>query len=663
MRIEVHQSHPVAFRNQDNFRIRSNGNASHETSSFGSASDKYSMIKCFLAVAFLGLLAASAFPAGNESAPSLLQTLRPGHPRLLVLDEQLASVKEIIKTDPNAKLLYQQLQTEAEKILQEPPLAYAIGGPEHTLLDVSRNVEGRVWLLAGLYRLNGDRRLAARARDEMLTAARFPDWYPKHFLDTAEMTAALGLGYDWLFDYLSPQERLTIRQAMVTKGLDPGIAGLSAEGRLQRLHNNWVQVCNGGLTLGALAIADEEKSKAADLLGLSRAPMTKIMQLFAPDGGFEEGPIYWNYATTYNVFYLAALDSALGTDFGLSQASGFANTGNYRMQSIGPLGKCANFGDAAEQISIAPQMFWLAGKFNHPEYVLHEQEVSKLSSLDRSRFESSRFSIFELLWNHSITGSLAGANLPAGAKFDRIAAAFIRSKWGDSNAVYVGFKGGSNHSSHGHLDLGTFVLDAFGERWAIDLGGDSYGLPGYFGAQRWSYYRLRTEGHNTLTVENQNQDLNAEAPLTAFSSGTDRSFAITDLTAAYPQNLAGWQRGIMLLNQRQVLLQDEVVPRQGADIAWNFHTRATIAITKNAKEATFSQGASKLLARILSPGTAKFEDPPVHLNPPQRPTSGVSDLIIHFPHATTATTITVLFSSPEDSTPAPSIISLKQWQP
>src|ERR1039458_9664642 len=79
MRIEVHQSRPVGFRNQEYFRIRSNGKASHETSSFGSASDKYSMMKCFLVVAFLGLLATSAFPAGNESALRTFprQTRRP----------------------------------------------------------------------------------------------------------------------------------------------------------------------------------------------------------------------------------------------------------------------------------------------------------------------------------------------------------------------------------------------------------------------------------------------------------------------------------------------------------------------------------------------------------------------------------------------------------
>ncbi len=372
-----------------------------ETPEVGSASQSSAMLKCFLAAVCLGWLTTSAWSAGKASDSGPLATLRPGHPRLLVLDAQLAAVKERIKTNSEAGALYQQLEAGAEKIRPQPPLAYTIGGAEHTLLDVSRKVEGRVGLLAGLYRLNGDRRLAARAREEMLAAAKFPAWYPKHFLDTAEMTAALGIGYDWLYDYLSPEERRLIREAIVTKDLAPGLAGLSAGGKLQRLHNNWVQVCNGGLTIGALAVADEEKTKAAEVITLSREPMTSIMQLFAPEGGFEEGPTYWNYATSYNVLYLAALESALGTDFGLSQARGFAETGNYRMQTIGPAGKDANFADAGEEISGAPQMFWLAEKFKHPEYAWHEHAIAALPALDPRRESASRFAIFELLWDQT----------------------------------------------------------------------------------------------------------------------------------------------------------------------------------------------------------------------------------------------------------------------
>ena len=621
------------------------------------------MMKLFWMAVGGFLLAGAGFAAESGSASGLLGTLRPSHPRLLILEDQLARVRESTNADANARNLYLQLQTAAEKILREPPSTYVIGGPEHTLLEVSRNVEGRVWLLAGLYRLNGDGRLAARARDEMLAAAGFPDWYPKHFLDTAEMTAALGVGYDWLYDYLSPAERLVIRQAIVTKGLDPGLAGLADKGRLARLHNNWAQVCNGGLTLGALAIAGEEPEKAAELVGRTRAPMRKIMELFAPDGGFEEGPAYWNYATTYNVLYLAGLESALGTDFGLASAEGFSSTGNYRMQTIGPLGKCANFGDAGEPIGIAPQMLWLAAKFQHPEYAVHERAVARMASLNRINMELSRFAIMELLWNSPGTGSLAGAALPAGAKFDRVAAAFMRSAWNDTNAVYVGFKGGSNRSSHGHLDLGTFVLDAAGERWALDLGADSYGLPGYFGALRWSYYRLRTEGHNTLTVDNENEDPNAAAPLTQFASGTNGALAVADLKAAYPQKLADWQRGIRLLGGGRVLLQDEVVPRNAADITWNFHTRAAITISADGRGATLAQGNAKWMARILAPGDGKFEKMSVQVALPQRSTAGVWNLIIRRPHTESPTTLAVLFTPPDDLTPRPVIGPLSQWKP
>ena len=623
------------------------------------------MIKSLLLAAFIGTLVTTGLSAGNELDLSLLQTLRPGHPRLLVLDNELAAVKELIKTDPTARELYQQLQAQAEKILHQSPLTYKIGGNENTMLGVSRTIEGRVWLLAGLYRLNGDRRLAARARDEMLAAARFPDWYPKHFLDTGEMTAALGVGYDWLFDYLSPQERLMIRQAIVTKGLDPGIAGLSVGGDLLRKQNNWVQVCDGGLTLGALAIADEEKNKAAEIVGLARAPMAKIMELFAPDGGFEEGPVYWSYATIYNVCYLAALESALGTDFGLSQATGFANTGNYRMQTIGPFGKSANFGDATEveEILSAPQMLWLARKFNRPEYALHEHEVASLPALNAHHQSPSRFLILELLWYQPSSGALKNTGLPAGAKFDRIAAAFFRSAWGDTNAVYVGFKGGSSRASHGHLDLGSFVLDAFGQRWAVDMGKDkaSYALPK--GWHRWDLYHLRTEGHNTLTIDNQNEDLNALAPLTAFSNDRNSSFAIADLKTAYPGQLAGWQRGVRLSNRSQVLLQDEVRPSKPADIMWNFHTRAAIAIAGNGAEAILTQGDSRLAVRILSPRNAKFEDLAVNLTAPQQPTPGVHNLIIRLPHTGTPTTIAVLFLSPDDKTAPSPLIPLNQWKP
>ena len=113
--------------------------------------------------------------------------------------------------------------------------------------------------------------------------------------------------------------------------------------------------------------------------------------------------------------------------------------------------------------------------------------------------------------------ALPGSSPPPLDKLFRgIDVAFFRSAGNDKDAFFVGFKGGDNKANHSHLDLGTFVLDALGQRWALDLGSDDYNLPGYFGKQRWNYYRLRTEGHNTLTIEGENQNPEARHTCSRF---------------------------------------------------------------------------------------------------------------------------------------------------
>src|SRR4029079_14850466 len=97
-----------------------------------------------------------------------------------------------------------------------------------------------------------------------------------------------------------------------------------------------------------------------------------------------------------------------------------------------------------------------------------------------------------------------------------------------------------------HLDLGDFVLDAQGERWASDMGPDDYNLPAYFGKNRCTYYRCGTVGQNTLLIDGENQPKEAMAPLIAFSSAKDRAGAIADLSAGYPK-LKSVRRGIELL--------------------------------------------------------------------------------------------------------------------
>jgi heparinase II/III-like protein len=572
------------------------------------------------------------FPASKASANTaggdILATLRRGHPRLYLRDSDLPEVKRAIARAPAIKAWYDELEAEAEKMLAEPPTQYKLIGPR--LLAQSRDALRRISTLAGLYRLDGDRHKAEGARAELLAISAFPDWHPPHFLDTAEMTHAAAIGYDWLYHYLSARERAVIRKAIVTKGLDAGLKVYAEGGWWTKSEFNWNQVCNGGMTVGALAVADEEPIIAREILENARASLPLAMASFAPDGGWAEGPGYWDYATAYNVYYFAALETALGTDFGFTKLPGFAEAGLFHLHATGPLGLPFNYADAHPHAETAAQMFWLAKEFNRPVYAWGERRT--VDGVPK---------IFHLTWAARIADWLGGNAdeippldrvLPRDAFFRGVNVATFRSDWDDPKAFYLAFKGGDNKANHSHLDLGTFVFEALGERWALDLGPDDYNLPEYFGKLRFTYYRLRTEGHNTLTFGRENQNPDAKAPIVAFLSTPDRAFAVADLTSGYAPIAHRVRRGIALLNRSRALVEDEVETNDPTDVVWNFHTSAQIEL--DGSRATLSLGGKQIEARILSPQGARFEAFPADPPPPQAQQADVHNLEIRLPGRT-----------------------------
>ena len=181
----------------------------------------------------------------------VLETLRLDHPRLIALDSDIERARAHIEKDPRARAVRDRLHEAAVLMLDAPPVEHKLVGPR--LLSQSRLCLDRVYTLATLYRLEGDTRFAERARREILVAAAFPDWNPAHFLDTAEMTHALAIGYDWLHDYLNERDRATVRHAIVQKGLNPAVECYRDRAWWMMNRYNWNQVCNGGIAIGALA--------------------------------------------------------------------------------------------------------------------------------------------------------------------------------------------------------------------------------------------------------------------------------------------------------------------------------------------------------------------------------------------------------------------------
>ncbi len=614
------------------------------------------------AVLALTLAAAAAAPAiTNVSIPTpagILAKLLPAHPRLLATASHFDQLKQRVATNPQLKTWQEELRREAEKLLTQPPSKYEI--PDGLrLLSVSRRVLHRTQLLALMYRLDRDPRWRDRAWKELEAAAQFPDWNPRHFLDTAEMTHAFAIAYDWLFDAWSPEQRATLRTAMVEKALKPALEIHRKKSGWTRARHNWNQVCNGGIGIGALALAEEEPQLAGELLHDACVSIQLPMAEYAPDGAWAEGPGYWNYATTYNVAFLAALETALGTDFGLGQIPGFAEAGMFPLYLTGPLNRTFNYADGGDGAIRAPLLFWMAKKFQRPAYAVYQKRLASPAPLD-------------LLWYDAALASASRADLPLDKHFRGADIVTFRSAWNDRDALFVGFKAGDNKANHSHLDLGSFVFDALGWRWAVDLGAENYNLPGYFGKARWTYYRLRAEGQNALVLNpgaGPDQEPSAAARLERFESNSAQAFAIADLTPAYAKHARSVRRGVALLDRQHLLVQDEVRADALVDAWWFMHTPAEIEIASDGRVATLKQGHAALRAELLSPANATFEARPAEPLPgspnPERqnPNEGIRKLTVHATNAREMR-ISVRLTPLRDSlapVPAPALRTLDEW--
>ena len=172
----------------------------------------------------------------------------------------------------------------SDAVLAEPPVTRDFIG--RRLLGTSREALKRIFWLSFTYRLHGGEAYARRAIDEMLAVSAFKDWNPAHFLDVAEMTMAAAIGYDWLYDQMTPRERKKVARAIIDKGLKPALN--EADAWFYNSEINWNSVCNAGMVYGALAVWEEdpefcrsmlEKSLESNKLGLRRRRLPGGVQL------------------------------------------------------------------------------------------------------------------------------------------------------------------------------------------------------------------------------------------------------------------------------------------------------------------------------------------------------------------------------------------------
>jgi hypothetical protein len=135
-----------------------------------------------------------------------------------------------------------------------------------------------------------------------------------------------------------------------------------------------------------------------------------------------------------------------------------------------------------------------------------------------------------------------------------------------SDDLWLAYNGGwISDKSHANFDLGTFVLVYKGERFVADPG----------------YGKTATAEHSTLSVNGKDQPKNSQAEYLGWATGKGYSYLISDLSKCYETPLKKFQRQLVLVDGKMLVVIDDVEADAKTDLDWRLQSRFDITLNKN----------------------------------------------------------------------------------
>ncbi|MCE9630049.1 MAG: cellulose binding domain-containing protein [Planctomycetia bacterium] len=684
-------------------------------------------------------------------ATGILNGMSTSHDRILASPEMFQRAKSLVAQGGQFQTLYASIKTRADLYLTDDlPASTAPSSAAGGTQPVLSGLEDNLTYLAGAYRLvkevEGTETNALKYFDKakaiIQRVIQWSTWDTgSQFLGAAMVSQGISVCYDWMYDTFTAVERKQIADALYTLAIKPTIDTCTAQNYWTQWYGNWAFVCIGGVGNAALAIAPEYyKAEAETLIAKGWPVLRSSMQHFAGEnGGWHEGPGYMGYGALFLIRFMSNLQTAVGTDYGLSLEKGFAQLPNYLLAiSTNVTGSGNNgtypYSDGDWSQNGDPWFNWLAARFNRGDVakIVQDRSGSQTTTTIVTAGVSSPKPVFSfqtpwsLLWYDPRGDQSTGLVRSPGAAATATDASFYgdpslrqwgttgqtnysehvnvwRDSWSNTTAAVM-FKGGyKGTDGHDNLDGGSFIFDALGQRWATDLGRDSYSIAAV-GGTNYGAYRKRAEGHNTLVINPAANDylsstdanekaLNADqvfkdvagkpaySPVIKSLSTDLQSVGVVELTNLYSKmRVSSVQRGFLFdRTDDSLLVQDEIKAGTAPEINWFMHVPVAwanrgsqIAISGEGKTVTVTLGTNRLQLKILAGTGATFtlmEAKPLTTSPNptgQSSNAGVTKLAIRYTGTTNerlAVWMVPLTASQSAPTITPVVTSLASWTP
>ncbi|MGI6543967.1 MAG: DUF4962 domain-containing protein [Limnochordia bacterium] len=545
------------------------------------------------------------------------------HPRVMLHPDEVGELRAYID-DPVNRLWKNVLQMNA--LLRSPViLPQPLTAPKHSNdaaataawlanFREAANIGNTALRYAFAYLLTGDEWYAKEAETLMtyISGWKMEDTISLAGDDEAftQMLHPWLVAYDWVAPALSPESRQIIQEALAV--------------RLNALYK-WVRMYISieheptfttgishpvrfvsTLALGGLALYGEVE-KADEILAWA---LTYYADHFPPwggaDGGWSEGPAYWNTAMTHHIEVADAF-AALGMN-DLYDLAFYENTGYYGLYVSPPFTHAA-LGDTANFITPGPSQFMhlqrLSQVYRNPYFARYAQLTNEVGPIGFAYYTPSLWHLILSKYREQtqpVPEPRSLAELPQARWFRDIDWVAIHSNLDTPKKdVYFLLKsspyGGFSHS---HSDQNAFVLSAYGRPLAI-----SAGYREWYGSNHHVNYNRVTKSKNTILVNGNGQRPLVTAPgatISEFFTGAYFTMATGDAAAAYlPQELNQFDRRVLSLGGTRYLILDELAAPRASRFDWLLHASNEMIIDRQRDRVQITDGKVHLTVDFLYP--------------------------------------------------------------
>lgn len=529
------------------------------------------------------------------------------HRYLLHTDANIARLKEQVKNDPEVKQAWEHQLQKAEELLKR-----------------NRNGAPDLQELGLAYRMTGDTRFAERIKQTLLQVIgqetwegqellkRTPPW--KGGLGVAHTSFYVAIGYDCVYEYLSPTDRKTIAESIVRLGIKPAMDDwLNPETNIHTfdtMGHNWWSACVDMAGFAALAVRDEipEAKQWVDEISeysvewfnyagsiLQNKPVS-----FDRNGGFYESINYANFGfSQYLLFRLAHLNVFPKVTMPEipqmePMADFFIQTTYYTGE--GPM--AVNFGDGGSHRNgnACMLLLWNLG-FHKDRYAWYLKQTNHGD--DKEGFTIGTAN--GLILNPDLPDLKNNylPDLPKTTLFPDMGWAMLRDSW-KNDASFLAVKSGFTWN-HSHADAGSYILFHKGKNLIIDSGHSGYSSPLY------TQYDCQSEAHNVVLFNGEGQRTK-DPYFGVVNPGSLHNLIETDDFKYLLANATGPYSHILTRNYRSfiwvgdvILVIDDLLADKPGQFEWLLHYDGESK--RNGLDLSIKDGDAEVLVRPLFPET------------------------------------------------------------